>query len=97
VKRNRHLEQAVVAEENKWRAKPYREIAEVLQRVAVYQNVHENRKYFFEVHADRSVDQTQIVVRVEGSRWPIFLFGFAKYFVIDEGDTVRSAVDAEVF
>ncbi len=88
------IDDLLIIEEAKWRAKSYKEIESILDDVQYYEIIRDNVTYGIEVHAKIGKGQNEIVVMVECSR---SILGKAKYFVSSEESGVRDIESDEAF
>ena len=94
------MTELLAAEDAKWRAKSYDEIAGILGAVQCYQLHHGDSRYEMEIHSRQGAKKDEIVVMVECSPekkvMGIFV-GQAKYFVISKTAGVRDIERDEAF
>jgi len=93
------ISEMLTAEEAKWRAKSYDEIASILGAVQCYQ-LHDDGRYQVEVHSKQGTKKDEIVVMVECSQEKKVVgtfVGQAKYFVISKTAGVRDIERDEAF
>jgi hypothetical protein len=94
------LIEMLVAEEAKWRAKSYEEIASILGTVQCYQPRQSDSRFEIEVHSRQGTRKDEIVVMVECAPEKKVMgtfIGQAKYFVISKTAGVRDIERDEAF
>jgi len=88
------IDELLIIEEAKYRAKSYKEIEGILEEVQCYEIVKDNVTYGIEVHTKKGKRQNEIIVMVECSK---SICGKAKYFVNSEQLGVRDIERDEAF